>query len=66
MCLGDPYEHTHVDRLTDDNDIIYTLLLWSYNSPFPKSYADLISLYAIFGIKYVYLHVLGLLSLPWS
>ena len=64
MCFKVPYKYMPMDRYMDANNNTQVLLSWSYNSPYPKSCADLNRIYTKIGVKYVHLHVLDLPSFP--
>ena len=50
-CFSAVSEYTHTDRYIDANDTMQAFHTFSYHLPYPKSCADLSSIYIIFGVK---------------
>ena len=65
MCFDAPYIYIHMDRCTDANKTIYAFFTWSYHHPYPEGCADMTRLYAVFGVKYEYPHVLSFPPFPF-
>ena len=65
MCFGALSQCMHTDRQTDATYTIYALHTSYYDPQYPKCCADMTKICTIFGVKYGYLHVLGLSQLSF-